>query len=108
MNKLKPGITLAFKVHVGTPVDNTARLIQILDEIDSPTLGAILDTSELCRAGEDPSEFVSKIGSRIVHVHFRDYPHRGQIPTDVASTYLLVSGSMSHGFHRWSNKYRAG
>jgi len=86
------GITLAFKVHVGTPVDNTARLIQILDEIDSPTLGAILDTRELCRAGEDPSEFVSKIGSRIVHVHFRDYPHRGQIPTDVASTYIAGFG----------------
>ena len=39
-------------------------------------------------SGEDPSEFVSKIGKRIVHVHFRDYPRREQIPSNVASTYI--------------------
>ena len=50
------GITLAIKVHVGTPVDKTATLIQILDEIDSPALGVTLDTRELSRAGEDISE----------------------------------------------------
>ena len=82
------GITLAIKVHVGTPVDSTGKLIQILDEIDSPALGAILDTREVCRAGEDPLEFVSKIGKRLVHVHFRDYPRREQMPTTVSPVFI--------------------
>jgi sugar phosphate isomerase/epimerase len=86
------GITLAIKVHTGTPIDNTARLIQILDEIDSPALGAILDTRELCRAGDDISEAVSKIGRRLVHVHFRDYPSREQMPTKVSPTFVAVLG----------------
>jgi sugar phosphate isomerase/epimerase len=78
------GIMLAIKIHVGTPIDKMTTLIQILDEIDSVALGIILDTRELCRAGEDISEYISKIGKRIVHVHFRDYPRREQMPTNIA------------------------
>ena len=86
------GIILAIKVHVGSPIDKTATLIQILDEIESPALGAIIDTRELCRAGDDVSEAVSKIGKRLVHVHFRDYPSRGQMPTNVSSTFVAGFG----------------
>ena len=87
------GITLAIKVHVGTPVDKTATLIKILDEIDSPALGVTIDTREFCRAGDDISEAIAKIGKRIVHVHFRDYPRREQMPTTVSPTYT--------GFGQW-------
>ena len=86
------GITLAIKVHTGTPIDNTARLIQILDEIDSPALGAILDTRELCRAGEDPSESVSKMGRKLVHVHFRNYPRREEMPANASPIFVSLSG----------------
>ena len=82
------GITLAIKVHVGTPVDKTATLMQILDEIDSPALRAIVDTRELCRAGDDISETVYKIGKRLVHVHFRDYPGREQMPATVSPAFI--------------------
>ena len=95
------GITLAIKVHVGSPVDKTATLVQLLDEIDSPALGVTLDTRELCRAGEDPSGFVSKIGKRIVHVHIRDYPRREQMPANVSSPF--TSFRHEPGFHLWSN-----
>ena len=87
------GITLAIKVHVGTPVDSTGKLIQILDEIDSPALGVTLDTREFYRAGDDIFEAIAKIGKRIVHVHFRDYPSREQMPTDVAPIFT--------GFGQW-------
>jgi len=72
------GITLAIPIHAGLPVDNTATAIQMLDEIDSPALGITLDTREIYRIGEDPSETVSKLGKKIAHVHFRDYPRRQQ------------------------------
>jgi sugar phosphate isomerase/epimerase len=70
------GITLAIGIHEGTPVENTAMAIQMLNEIDSPALGITLDTREIYKAGEDIAETVSRIGRKIVHVYFRDYPYR--------------------------------
>jgi sugar phosphate isomerase/epimerase len=87
------GIILAIKVHVGTPIDKTATLIHILDEIDSPALGVTLDTREFYRAGDDIYESIAKIGKRIVHVHFRDYPSLEQMPPDAAPTFT--------GFGQW-------
>jgi len=69
------GIILAVKPHVGASVYNTATLIQMLDEIDSPGLGVNLDTLHIYRAGEDSSETIRKIGKKIVHVHLREYPN---------------------------------
>ena len=86
------GIILAIKVHTGTPIDKTATLIQILDEIDSPALGAILDTRELLRAGDDISDAISKIGGRLIHVHFRDYPSRGQMPATASPVFSGLAG----------------
>ena len=86
------GITLAISIHTCTPIDNTATAIQMLDEIESPSLGVTLDTREICRAGDDPLETVSKIGKRIVHVHFRDYPRQEQIPANASPTFFALSG----------------
>jgi len=86
------GVMMAIKVHVGTPIDKAATLIQILDEIDSPGLGAAIDTRELCRAGDDIFETISKINKRIVHVHLRDYPGREQMPADISPTYSATFG----------------
>jgi sugar phosphate isomerase/epimerase len=72
------GITLAIGIHAGTPVGNTDMALRMLDELDSPALGINLDTRELYKAGEDPSEAVLKLGKKIVHVYFRDYPFRQQ------------------------------
>ena len=52
--------------------------IRMLNELDSPALGINLDTRELSKAGEDPSEAVIKLGRKIVHVYFRDYPYKQQ------------------------------
>jgi sugar phosphate isomerase/epimerase len=68
------GVTLAIKTHIGTPIYNTATLLQMLDEIDSPGLGVTLDTLNLYKVGDDPAETVRKIGKKIVHVHLREYP----------------------------------
>ena len=68
------GVTLAIKPHVGASVYNTASMLQMLNEIDSPGLGANLDTLHIFRAREDASETVRKLGKKIVHVHLREYP----------------------------------
>ena len=68
------GVTLAIKPHVGASVYNTATMLQMLNEIDSPALGANLDTLHIFRAREDASETVRKLGKKIVHVHLREYP----------------------------------
>ena len=67
-------ITLAVKPHVGASVCNTATMLQMLDEIDSPALGINLDTMQIYKGGEDVSETVHQLGKKIVHVHFREYP----------------------------------
>jgi sugar phosphate isomerase/epimerase len=72
------GVTLAIGIHAGTPVGSTEMAIRMLNELDSPALGINLDTRELSKAGEDPSEAVIKLGRKIVHVYFRDYPYKQQ------------------------------
>jgi sugar phosphate isomerase/epimerase len=68
------GVTLAIKTHIGTPIYDTATLLQMLNEIDSPGLGVTLDTLNLYKVKDDPAETVRKIGKKIVHVHLREYP----------------------------------
>jgi len=68
------GVTLALNPHTGGSIYNTATVLQLLAAIDSPALGIVLDPRELTKAGDDPSTFVSKIGKKIVHTHFRDLP----------------------------------
>lgn len=86
------GITLAISIHTCTPIDNTSTAIQMLDDIDSSALGVTLDTREICRAGDDPSEAVTKIGKRIVYFHCRDYPRLEQIPRTASLVYSSLSG----------------
>ena len=66
------GITLAVKAHIGASVYNIATVMQMLDDIDSPALGVNLDSLQLFKVGEDPSDAVLKFGKRIVHVNFAD------------------------------------
>jgi sugar phosphate isomerase/epimerase len=68
------GIILAIKPHVGAAVYNTASMLQMLDEVDSPGLGVNLDTLHIFRASEDAAVTVRKLGKKIVHVHVREYP----------------------------------
>ena len=68
------GVTLAIKPHVGASVYNTATIIQMLEEIDSPGLGVNLDTLHVFRAREDAAATVRKLGKKVVHVHLREYP----------------------------------
>jgi len=68
------GVTLALNPHTGGSIYNTATAEALLAAIDSPGLGMILDPRELTKAGDNPITYISKIGKKIVHTHFRDLP----------------------------------
>jgi sugar phosphate isomerase/epimerase len=70
----KREVILAIKAHVGASVYNTATMLQMLEEVDSPGLGANLDTLHIFRAREDAAVTVRKLGKKLVHVHLREYP----------------------------------
>ena len=70
------GITLAFNPHTGGAIYNVETLIPLLDAVDSPALGLTFDPKELYRAGVDLSEYILRMGKKIVHANFRDYPER--------------------------------
>jgi sugar phosphate isomerase/epimerase len=54
-------------------------LIKLIDEINSPALGANLDPSNLFRGGDDPAEAVLRLGKRLVHTHLRDCPRTVEV-----------------------------
>ena len=68
------GVILAVKPHKGASVYNTATVIQMLNEVNSPNLGINFDPLHLTRGGDDPGEAVLKLGKKIVHTHFHDCP----------------------------------
>ena len=73
------GITVAMECHGGHSIYNTAMLIKLIDEINSPALGANLDPSNLFRGGDDPAEAVLRLGKRLVHTHLRDCPRTVEV-----------------------------
>jgi sugar phosphate isomerase/epimerase len=73
------GITVAMECHGGHSIYNTSMLIKLIDEINSPALGANIDPSNLLRGGDDPAEAVLRLGKRVVHTHLRDCPRTVEV-----------------------------
>lgn len=74
------GVTLCVKAHVGASIYNTETTLSVLDAIKSPAFGLDMDPSHIYRAGENPVDALSKVVSRIRHVHIRDCKGRQQNP----------------------------
>ena len=68
------GVILGVKPHGGASVYNAATVFQMLNEVNSPSLGVTIDPLHLTRGGSDPAETVLKLGKKIVHTHFHDCP----------------------------------
>ena len=76
----KHGVTLCVKAHVGSSIDNTPTTLQAMAAISSPNFGIDMDPSHIHRAGENPSEALKAVISRVKHVHIRDCLGRQQGP----------------------------
>jgi sugar phosphate isomerase/epimerase len=76
----KYGVTLCVKAHVGCAIYNTPTTLEAMSKIDSPAFGIDMDPSHIYRAGENPEEALSKVISRVKHIHIRDCKGRNTGP----------------------------
>ncbi len=76
------GMTLALEVlrrDESNLVYNLPTLKKMLDEVDLPCVGGMIDTIPMALAGESPKDYLEALGERLVHVHFIDGAPRGHL-----------------------------
>ncbi|MFV0461079.1 MAG: sugar phosphate isomerase/epimerase family protein [Actinomycetales bacterium] len=66
----RAGVALALETYEQVP---TARLIQIVDEIDSPSLGICLDPGNCVAALETPRQTIDLVAHRVLNLHVKDF-----------------------------------
>src|SRR5262249_16758566 len=82
--------------------DTAARVLDILESVDSPALGHAFDPANYLEVGQPIDEAWSLLRSRVTHFHVKDYDtalHKnvpagegqGQIPR-------LIGDAVAHGF----------
>lgn len=67
------GLKLAVHHHLGTGVQTGQEIDRLMQETDPCLVRLLYDTGHLAAAGEDALAVLEKHGSRIVHVHLKDY-----------------------------------
>jgi inosose dehydratase len=67
------GVKILIEPH-GKYTDSIDHMSNIIESCDSDALGINLDTGNLWLGGGDPIEMISKFGSLIEHVHWKDLP----------------------------------
>lgn len=96
------GLRLCLEPRVGEVVSNTDALLRLIEQVDSPVLGAVLDCGHLHAQKEILPLSVEKLGSRIFYVHAADNdardnehlaPGRGTVDWEA-----LIGGLRRHGF----------
>lgn len=76
------GITLALEVlrkDESNLVNDLASLKNMLEQLNHPAIGAIMDTCPMNLAGERPKDYLAALGKSLVHVHFIDGAPRGHL-----------------------------
>ncbi|GGH42049.1 protein FrlC [Cribrihabitans marinus] len=53
-------------------VDSCDDVIQMMDEVDRPNVGAMFDTFHTLYRNEVPTDYVHRLGSRLKHIHLAD------------------------------------
>lgn len=64
------GVTLALETYEQLP---TARLVEIVDTIDSPRLGICLDPGNCVAALETPRQTIDLVAGRVKNLHVKDF-----------------------------------
>jgi sugar phosphate isomerase/epimerase len=96
------GLRLCLEPRVGELVSNTDALLRLIEHVNSPIFGAVLDCGHLHAQKEILPLSVEKLGSRIFYVHAADNdsrdnehlaPGRGTVDWEA-----LIGGLRRHGF----------
>jgi sugar phosphate isomerase/epimerase len=69
-------IRIGIEYEPGLIIEYYEELAALLDEMDSPLLGANLDLGHSHVLGEDPEQVVRTLGNRIFHIHLEDIKAR--------------------------------
>lgn len=64
------GVRIAIENHFNYPAP---RLVKLLEEINSPTVGVCLDVANSICAGEWPMETVGTLAAHTINLHLKDY-----------------------------------
>ena len=67
------GLRTVFHHHAAGYVETPEELDRLLSLTDAQLLGLCFDTGHYCYGGGDPLAAIEKYGSRIWHVHFKDF-----------------------------------
>ena len=96
------GVTLFLENEKGIYGDTAARVLDVLEIVDSPSLGHAFDPANYLEVGQEINEAWSLLRSRVNHFHVKDYDvatqknvpageGQGQIPR-------LIADAVAHGF----------
>ncbi|MDD3472648.1 MAG: sugar phosphate isomerase/epimerase [Syntrophaceae bacterium] len=93
----KKSVRIGIEYEPGLLVENIDELTYILDEINSPYLGANLDFGHSYLVGEDPENVIEKLGSKLFHAHIEDIigkKHYHRIPGSGDICFETIFGAL--------------
>ncbi|SFQ28435.1 myo-inosose-2 dehydratase [Salibacterium halotolerans] len=65
-------MSIVYHHHMGTGIQTTEEIIQLMEETDPSKVSLLYDTGHLALSGEDPLYILKRYFKRIKHVHFKD------------------------------------
>jgi len=66
------GLSVAVEYKPGQLIAGATEAVRLVDEIDRPGVGVLVDTAHAFAAGEDLAALPDRLGDRLVHVHLGD------------------------------------
>ncbi len=78
------GMTIVYHHHMGTGVQTTEEIDQLMKMTDPEKVSLLFDTGHLVFSGEDPISIYQTYQERIKHIHFKDI--RKEVAAQVKST----------------------
>jgi len=90
-------VKVAVKAHVHAAVYDSRSCVRLLKEVDSRYAGINFDPSHIFRAGEMPQDAALKVGSGIIHSHFRDAPKAEMGPPGTPFEQIPGTGKIDLG-----------
>lgn len=80
-------MTVVYHHHMGTGVQTTAEIKQLMRMTDPAKVSLLFDTGHLVFSGEDPVEIYELYQDRIAHIHFKDIRSKemAEVKADKAS-----------------------
>lgn len=96
------GVTLFLENEKGIYGDTAARVLDILETVDSPSLSHAFDPANYCEVGQPIDDAWAKLRSRVTHFHVKDYSKslEKNVPTGEGDGQIprLIADAVAHGF----------